>query len=680
MPFSMTSAEAGASRSEAQIAVLRGLLREAISTRFGSYLLFEELGRGGSGIVYRARRDGDDHDVALKQLTTGTRASDLERQAFLRGAHTAKELQKQPNIVPVLDIGEADGCAYFTMQLVEGSSLAEVIVTCIERAQRPAAGTVALWMKDIASAVAHAHHSGVLHRDLNPSNILIDEKNEPQIIDFGSAGRKLKPAGGSCSQAPGLSHYMAPEQAMGERGQDSADIYALGVILYELLTGCVPYEGHGCGELASELTNAEPVVPPRARDRYVNPHLELVCLKCLEKRPERRYRSADCLAEDLALIIEGFPPHDAQLERATTQLARWLLRQPALLAVLGGLLLVGTVAIIAARSFTRSTAELERSALETNGFIANSYAGALLSQLREFADRVEHAAASPAVRELAERKTVLSEAPGLEQFSRGFGSIYVASTEGQLLTQWPSPSHSVVGRNYDFRDYFRGGQLLGKAGIAGTYLGRVYLAESKHQMQFAFSAPVLTTGGAWQGLLIGALPVDSAIGKLNLRGPAESGRIVAVLGPRDNDRVAANQPLPSDLCFVVHPRLARGREVYLRGTSVGTAVSELATAPGGQFELRWVKPKLISDYRDPVTGGDEPWLAAFAPVGQTGYVVVVQTTRDAVLAGSRSLSRKLFVSAGIPLALGIALLALLARLPAQRRKKLSLGSAARARG
>jgi serine/threonine-protein kinase len=200
----------------------------------------------------------------------------------------------------------------------------------------------------------------------------------------------------------------------------------------------------------------------------------------------------------------------------------------------------------------------------------------------------------------------------------------------------------------------------------------VYRAESSQQMQFAFSAPVRAPDGTWLGMLIGALPVDSAIGKLNLRGPAESGRIVAVLGPRDNDRDRTNQALPSDLCFVVHPKLERGREVYLRGTGAGAPARELAKAgtPGEQFGLRWVEPQLIADYRDPVAGGDQQWLAAFAPVGQTGYVVVVQTTRDAVLAQNRSLSRKLFINAGIPLALGVALLALLARLPVQRRKNL----------
>lgn len=638
-----------------------------MSTPFGPYRLFEELGRGGSGVVYRARREDEKEDVALKQLTAGTRATDEEKRAFLRAAHTATEL-KFPNIVEVRDIGEIDGCVYFTMPLIAGKSLARVIADYAENGERPSPGEVATWMTKIARAVAHAHHSGVLHRDLNPSNLLIDAQGEPWIIDFGSAGLKVQPEGAVTSHPPGLTDYMAPEQALGERGQDSADIYALGVILYELLVGCVPYEGLACGVLGAELTSPDPVTPPSHRDRDVHPDLELVCLKCLKKRPAERYRSADLLAEDLEHVLRGYPPPHAQPERWSMRLGRWLMLHPTILALLGGSLLIGAVVAVAARSFARSTDELEQSALETNAFIANSYAGAVLSQLREFADRVSRASTQSPVREILSRKAMVGQAPELEPFARGFGSLYVASVEGQLLAQWPTPSYPIMGRHYGFRDYYRGARLLGEAGVVDAYLGRAYQSESTHQLQFAFSAPVLGPEREWLGNIVGALPASSAIGQVKLSGPAASGRIVALLGPRDNDRDTADKPLPSDLCFVVHPRLQRGRQVFLKGIDRKLGV---AAKPGEQFWLRWVKPTLVADYHDPVMGDGQSWLAALAPVGETSYVVVVQTTRDAVLAGSRSLWRRLLRDAGIPLALGMALLTLLARSPARRRKLLA---------
>jgi len=330
--------------------------------------------------------------------------------------------------------------------------------------------------------------------------------------------------------------------------------------------------------------------------------------------------------------------------------------------------LVALVAAIVALAFSRSESELERQALETNGFLANSHAGALLSQLREFGDRVERAAEEPAVRELLREGQIGKNAWRLRELARGFEGAYVGTPDGLLLTQWPEhPRAPIVGRNYAFRDYVRGARALGKEKRRGVYLGRAFRAESTGSLQFAFASPVYDDNGAWLGNFVAALPADSVIGQVRMQGAAASGRVVALLGPRDNDRATADQPLPSEMFFVVHPQLRHGQAEALRGVSPGY----VSAGPGSQFALRWSEPQLISDYRDSLSGSAEPWLAAFAAVGETGYVVVVQTRRETVIGERRALSHTLLVNVGVPLLVGLGLLALMARVPARRRRALA---------
>ena len=177
---------------------------------FGAYVLHEKLGQGGFGIVYRARRVGDDETVALKQMRGGAQASADERREFVAGAETALTLT-HPSIVPVREVGEHDGCPFFPMHLVSGMDLA----TALE-VGRPSQAQAARWLRAIAAAVEHAHARGVLHGDLKPANILLDERGEAFVTDFGSA-RRLGPQG-QCieSGATGLSYYMSPEQASGD--------------------------------------------------------------------------------------------------------------------------------------------------------------------------------------------------------------------------------------------------------------------------------------------------------------------------------------------------------------------------------------------------------------------------------------------------------------------------------
>jgi serine/threonine-protein kinase len=632
-------------------------------TPFGDYLLFEKLGRGGFGIVFRALHVPSGEFVALKQMRGWDHATDEERRAFRAGAETAAKLQ-HPGIGRVLDVGEVEQCPFFTMDLRAGD-----LAAVLDLGQ-PSQAQAARWMQQIAQAVHHAHSCEVLHHDLKPANILLDEAATPLVADFGSARRLSKE--GQCLESgdPLIGFYMAPEQASGEARAITrrADVYSLGVILYELLTGQVPYEQLPFADWISELVSSSPVRSPRELEPNLNRDLELICLKCLEKEPNRRYESAAHLAEDLDLLLNGWHPRHARPEPAWTRLVTWTRRRPLRSALVAGAGLFGLALVVSALSLSETERELERSALETNAFIANSQAGALLSQLREFADRAERCAQKPSSRALLLAGVVSEDSSALASCARGFHAAYMLDSKGTLLVQFP-PEIRVLGRNYEFRGYFRCARELAAQGISGACLGPAYLAESSEQLQIAFAAPVFGTRGEWLGSVVSALTVDSAIGQVKMQDSSESGRRVALLGPRGRDR-SPPDPLRPSLDFIVHPELAHGTEVALLEPSWATLERAfgLAVTPGEQFSLRWAPPLLLTDYHDPLLNPRRSSLAAFAPVGRTGYVVVVETSKDAVRRDGRALVKKLAWRAGAPLAVGLLLLGL-AVLSTLRRKR-----------
>jgi serine/threonine-protein kinase len=285
---------------------------------FGDYELHAELGRGGMGIVYRARQVSLNRPVALKMIIEGQLATRDDIGRFYAEAENVARLD-HPNIVPIYEVGEHQGEHFFSMKLIEGDSLAEklapgnlpayprqraVSATSAKAAQRRAASLVA----KAAQAVHYAHLRGIFHRDLKPGNILLDNKGEPYIADFGLARRTATNAGFSTPGAvAGTPEYMAPEQAAGTRDLTSAvDVYGLGAVLYALLTGQPPFQGATPLDTLLQVKEQEPK-SPRTVNRRVDRELAVICLKCLEKDPERRYRSAEALAQDLGRWLDGKP-------------------------------------------------------------------------------------------------------------------------------------------------------------------------------------------------------------------------------------------------------------------------------------------------------------------------------------------------------------------------------------
>jgi WD40 repeat protein/tRNA A-37 threonylcarbamoyl transferase component Bud32 len=289
------------------------------------YQVLGELGRGGMGVVYKARQAKLERLVALKMIRAGADAGEDERQRFLAEAQAVARLQ-HPNIVQIHEIGEADRYPFFSLEFCPGGSLADRL-----QGRPLPAGEAAQLVETVARAVQAAHEAGVVHRDLKPANVLLAGDGTPKVTDFGLAKQLGGAAGQTASGAIlGTPSYMAPEQA-GGRNRDVGpwtDVYALGAVLYELLTGRPPFRAESSTETLLLVLTEEPVLPSRLRPK-LSRDLETICLKCLRKESRRRYGSALALAEDLGRWLAGEPV----VARPVTRVERvwsWSRRNPSL--------------------------------------------------------------------------------------------------------------------------------------------------------------------------------------------------------------------------------------------------------------------------------------------------------------------------------------------------------------
>jgi serine/threonine protein kinase/WD40 repeat protein len=346
---------------------------------FGDYELLEEIARGGMGVVYKARQVSLNRIVAVKMILAGQLASEAEVRRFRAEAEAAANL-KHSNIVAIHEVGQHDGQHYFSMDYIPGRNLADTV-----RQGPLAPKQAARYVRIIAEAVQFAHQHGTLHRDLKPSNILIDSTDQPHVTDFGLAKRVEDEAQSAERKAPGTPRpalhaltqtgqvlgtpsYMPPEQAGGKRGQvgPASDVYALGAILYHLVTARPPFQAATPLDTLLQVLDTEPV-SPRLLNPAIDLDMETICLKCLQKEPERRYASAQALADDLERFLNGQPIH-ARPIGDLRRFWRWCRRNPRVALLSGTVMLLLVILPLAVALVYRSESRKTAAALDESRY------------------------------------------------------------------------------------------------------------------------------------------------------------------------------------------------------------------------------------------------------------------------------------------------------------------------
>jgi WD40 repeat protein/tRNA A-37 threonylcarbamoyl transferase component Bud32 len=480
---------------------------------FGDYELLDEIAHGGMGVVYRARQISLNRVVALKMIRAGLLADDAAVRRFRAEAEAAASLD-HPNIVPIYDVGECAGQHYFTMKLTEGARL-------VDWASREGCWTtgglecwtaVARLAAKAARAMEHAHQRGILHRDLKPGNILLDDGGEPHVSDFGLAKRTESELDLTLSGTMlGTPSYMSPEAASGHAKQitTASDVYSLGAILYELLTGTAPF-----GAATAVATLRQVIDEPPRRPRSVNPRadreLEIICLKCLEKDPARRYVSAAALAEDLERKAKG-EPILASRASPPEMVWQWCRRNPAtagLTTALIMLFLAGFVLVLMEWRRADAEAEKDRQRLVRMNVVAglrSAEDGDLASALPCLVEALRLDESNPA--KSAQHRTriaaALRQAPRLTQLWTHDAGVNDAefSPGGQRAI---SASSDGTARVWDVRS----GQALGQVIRTGSSLDRAIFSPDGKLVATADSAGKI---GFWQADTGQSLPSPIAL-------------------------------------------------------------------------------------------------------------------------------------------------------------------------
>ncbi|MEW6306876.1 MAG: serine/threonine-protein kinase [Verrucomicrobiota bacterium] len=479
---------------------------------FGDYELLEEIARGGMGVVYRARQVSLNRPVALKLILAGDFADEVEIKRFRLEAEAAANLD-HPNIVPIYEVGEHEGRHYFSMKLVEGESLSQMLARSSQRSQKErrasragaeSPGTAhdtlraqAGMLAKVARAVHHAHQRGILHRDLKPANILVDGQGEPHVTDFGLAKRVKEDSDLTMSgMVMGTPQYMAPEQASGKVKELSTavDIYSLGSILYQLMTGRPPFEGETPLEILQNVVLKE-AERPSTISRAIDSDLETICLKCLEKDPKHRYASADALAEDLERWLHHEPIH-ARPVTTTERVFKWMQRRP-IIALMGAAMVTLAALGVVGIEWQRRLAEQAREQAEHRA-IAEGEARLAMQRAQKAEAEARGAAEREAERaRLHEKKTARTlYVAHMNLIQRAWENADAGQMVALLDRQRPAPGEE------DFRGfewfYWAGNAYKYRQNLAGHTLN-VTAVQFDPRGQFIASSSWDGTVRIWRG-------------------------------------------------------------------------------------------------------------------------------------------------------------------------------------
>ena len=576
---------------------------------FGSYELQGKIGEGGMGVVYKAKHKTLGRTVALKLVRLGSLASEKTLKRFQIEARAAAALQ-HPNLVAVHEVGEEDGQLYIAMEYVAGERLSDAF-----RSDEVNWETVAKQLKSIAEAVQHAHQQGIIHRDLKPANVLINSLGEPCITDFGLAKIFDHDEGFTASEeVMGTPSYMSPEQAKGDKAKigPATDIYALGAILYEGLTGRPPFKADSSVETVRQVVELDPVFPQRLNPN-VPRQLQTICMKCLSKDPGKRYSTAQELVEDLDRFLKKEPIH-AKPTGTFERVKLWANRKPELAWSLTLVSVLFVLLMLASFQFREDT-------LNGNRFSANHVAKNVENTLTGLKNSVGDPVLSSEIKRqlkagnanltsfLTNKLELLNIGTSWMGGTNTFHSLSIFDPHGKLLArcpqaEWREGEEILL---YNERDHFKGATRIPAHGSPRPYVSRAYLSRTDKDglHKFGISVALLDDdNSSLLGVFFAAITTAST---RSLGDSEHEAVLIARVDPLDIEE--------SEYVLIAHP----GMDVEASGIPINRRtenwLNSTNVVSGVYFDSAAEKSPRFSGL----------WLAGKAAVPDSHFIVVVQS-------------------------------------------------------